>query len=174
VGVIAIVETTRHSELQTERLSAAAERIASVFRHLSSIPASQRFTAVTVLSGNLYQYLVSATDPIDHHAMDDEEVRLALHLESREPPHKFGSAITRVTRSYAPMFADDRTLLKVTQTLSSWGESLFARFTSPPTRSPTPDIVLAGAICTILTGAAARLDCRACFSTTFISRVCCK
>ena len=155
VGVIAIVEATRHRELQTERLNAAAERIASVFRYFSSIPKSQRFTAVTALSGNLYQYSISTTRPIGRHAMDTEESRIALHLESREPPHKFGSALARVTRPYTPIFDDDRTLLEITQTLSNSGESLLARFTAPPTPSPTPDILLAGAICTILTGTAA-------------------
>ena len=155
VGVIAIVETTRHSQLRTERLNAAAERIASVFRYFSSIPKSQRFTAVTALSGNLYQYSVSATRPIGDHAMDEEESRIALHLESREPPHTFGSAIARVTRPYTPILADDQTLLEITQTLANSGELLLARFTAPPAPSPTPDILLAGAICTILTGAAA-------------------
>lgn len=156
VAVIAIVEATRHRELQTERLNTAAERIASVFRYFSSIPKSQRYTAVTALSGNLYQYSVSATPPIGPYAMDKEESRIALHLESREPPHKFGSALARVTRPYTPLLADDdQTLLEIAQTLSSSGESLLARFTAPPTPSPTPDILLAGAICTILTGAAA-------------------
>lgn len=155
VGVIAIVETTRHSELRTERLNAAAERIASVFRYFSSIPKSQRPTAVTALSGNLYQYSVSATDPIGRHVMNEQERRIALHVESREPKGTFGSAAARVTRSYTSIFADDRITLEITQTISSSGESLLARFSSPPAPSPTPDILLAGAICMVLTGAAA-------------------
>lgn len=155
VGVIAIVETTRHHELRTERLNAATERIASVFRYFSSIPQSQRLTAVTALSGNLYHYSVSATPPIGNHAMDEEENRIALHLESREPPHKFDSTVARVTRPSPVLLANDRILLEITQILSNSGESLLARFTPPPTPSPTPDILLAGAICTILTGAAA-------------------
>ena len=155
VGVIAIVETTRQRELQTERLTAAAERIASVFRYFSSIPRTQRYSAVTTLSGNLYRYSVSTTRPTGDHEMDKEENRLALHLESREPRHKFGSAIARVTRSYAPIFADSQTVMEITQTLSSSGDLLLARFTVPTTPSPTPEILLAGAICTVLTGAAA-------------------
>jgi signal transduction histidine kinase len=156
VGVIAIVETTRHDELQTERLYAAAERIASVFRYFSSIPQSQRLTAATALSGNLYRYSVSATQPIGNHAMSEEESRIARHLESRVPQHKFGSAVARVTLTYTPIFpADDRILLEITQTFSDSGESLLARFAPPSLPSPTPDILLAGAICTILTGAAA-------------------
>jgi methyl-accepting chemotaxis protein len=155
VGVIAIVENTRLHQMRTERLNAAAERIASVFRYFSSIPKSQRLTAVTALSGNLYRYSVSAIQPIGNHAMNDEESRIARHLESREPPHRFGSAIARVTRLYMPTFLDDRTSLEITQTISSSGESLLARFTAPPPQSLTPDILFAGAICTILTGVAA-------------------
>jgi hypothetical protein len=154
IGVIAIVETTRQRELRTERLNAAAERIASVFRYISSIPDSQRLTAVTVLGGNLYQYSVSATRPMGDEPMNSDESQVARHLESRQPPHAFGSAIARVTRKYTP-FSDDPVLLEITQTISSSGDWLLARFTSPPTPSSTPDVLLAGAICTILTGAAA-------------------
>jgi hypothetical protein len=155
VVVIAIVETTRHHELRTERLNAAAERIASVFRYFSSIPKSQRLTAATALSGNLFRYSISATQPLVHHSMDKEERRIALHLESREPPDKFGSAVARVTRPYTPILSNDRTLLEITQTVAGSGEALLARFTAPPAPSPTPDILIAGAICTILTSAAA-------------------
>jgi hypothetical protein len=154
VAVIAIVEITRHRELRIERLNTAAERIASVFRYFSSIPNSQRFTAVTSLSGNWYQYSVSATRPIGDQAMNREERRIALHVETRQPPHTFGSAFARVTDEYTPL-SDDRFELEITQTMSRSGDWLLARFTSPPTPSPTPDILLAGAICTILTGAAA-------------------
>jgi signal transduction histidine kinase len=54
-----------------------------------------------------------------------------------------------------PPFTDDQTILEITQTISSSGESLLARYAAPPTQSLTPDILLAGAMCTILTGTAA-------------------
>ena len=155
VGVIGIVEGARQRQLEAERRNAAAERIASIFRYLSAIPQSQRATAVTAVSGNVFQYSISAIPPIDHHSMNDEERRIALHLESREPPNGFGSAVARLMQPYTPILDDRRTRLEIMQPISTTGEWLLARFNGPPTPSPTPAILIAAAICTVVTGSAA-------------------
>lgn len=155
VGVIGIVEGARQRQLEAERLYAAAERIASIFRYLSTVPQSQRATAVTAVSGNVFQYSVSAIPPIGNHSMNEAEERIALHVESREPGDRFGSAVSRLTPPYTPILADRRTRLEIMQPISKTGEWLLARFNGPPTPSPTPVMLVAAAICTVVTGSAA-------------------
>jgi signal transduction histidine kinase len=155
IGVIGIVEGARQRQLETERLYAAAERIASIFRYLSTLPQSQRATAVTAVSRNVFQYSVSAIPPMGNHSMNETERSIAFHVESREPLHRFGSAVARLVQPYYPVLGDRRTRLEIMQPISTTGEWLLARFNGPPTPSPTPVMLIAAAICTIVTGSAA-------------------
>lgn len=154
LAVIAVVESTRQTEFETERLNAVAERIAAVFRHLSTIPQAQRLTAVVALSGTRFGYSISPNQPLGNHEMNNTERLIALHLQSREPSNRFGPAIARVTRPYMSSFGNGQIVLEVSQTIAH-GQWLFARFAGPPTPSPTRSIVAAAVICTVLTGVAA-------------------
>lgn len=154
LAVIAGVESTRQTEFEKERMNAVAERIAAVFRHLSTIPQEQRLTAVVALSGTRFGYSIAPDQPLGNHEMNNTERLLALHLESREPSNRFGPAIARLTRPYISSLGNGQIVLEVSQTIAH-GQWLFARFAGPPTPSPTRSIAAAAVICTMLTGAAA-------------------
>ena len=154
LGVIAILEVARESELQTARVNAAVERIASVFRYVASVPQLQRPSAVHTLSGNLFHYSISAFPSFGNRVMNEEERQIAADLRFSERSDKFGSARVRLAQPDGPTINNEGAF-EITQALSAGGEWLTARFARPSPPSPTPAILIAAALGTILTGAAA-------------------
>lgn len=155
LSVIAVVETTRHHEIETERLNAVATRVAAVFRYLAAVPREQRGAAVSALSGNRYSYSISTNRPLLGHQMNEGEKQIALELKSRQSGNRFGAVIARLTLPGIPPLRTGDVVLELSQAVGTSGQWLFARFTGPPSPSPTPSILAAAVICIVLTGATA-------------------
>jgi signal transduction histidine kinase len=155
LSVVAILEVAREGELQTARINAAVDRIAAVFRYIISIPDSQRSSAVAALSGNLFHYSLSALPPFDAKGMSDEEKQLAADLFSGERMPKLGTARVRLTDQSGPTLNNDGAAFEISQALPTGDGWLTASFARPSPPSPAPAILIAAALGTILTGAAA-------------------
>jgi signal transduction histidine kinase len=155
LSVVAILEVAREGELQTARVNAAVDRIAAVFRYIISIPDAQRSSAVAALSGNLFHYSLSPLPPFDATGMSEEEKQLAADLYTGERMTKLGTARVRLTDQNGPALNNDGAAFEITQALPNADGWLTARFARPPTPSPAPAILIAAALGTILTGAAA-------------------
>src|SRR5580765_5178235 len=80
LAVVAILEIGREGELQTARINAAVDRVAAVFRYVTSIPYTQRDAAVEALSGVAFRYSISISPPFSAQAMSAEEKQMAIDL----------------------------------------------------------------------------------------------
>lgn len=156
LAVVAILEIGREGELQTARVTAAVDRIAAVFRYVISIRDSrQRDRAVATLSGNLFRYSILSGPPFADRSMTEEEKQIAADLSAGERTNRLGPARVRLTVPSGPGLNNDGAAFEITQPLRDGDGWLTARFARPPTPSPAPAILIAAAIGTILTGAAA-------------------
>jgi signal transduction histidine kinase len=154
LAVVAILEIGREGELQTARISAAVDRIAAVFRFVMTIPESQRDSAVAALSGNLFHYSITPSPPFAERTMNEEEKQMAADLTSGERLRFAGTPRVRLTSGSAPLNSDGAAF-EITQPFPNGDGWLTAQFARPPTPSPAPAILIAAALGTILTGAAA-------------------
>jgi len=153
LAVVVILEVGREGELRGARLAAAVDRIGAIFDYLSNIPEEQRESAVRALGGNFFHYSISDTPQFDNLSASDEERRIASTLVAGENNRKLGPAHVQLT---APVGSglNEGPSVEVTQEMPS-GDWLWARFDRPPPPSPAPDILIAAALGTILTGLAA-------------------
>jgi signal transduction histidine kinase len=154
LSVVAILEIGREGDLQTARITAAADRIAAVFRYVMSIPLEQRAPAVAALSGNLFHYSIQPSPPFGENAMSDEERQIAADLYSGERKRNFSPARVRMIEQSGPL-SNEGPVFEITQPLPNGDGWLTAEFSRPPAPSPAPAILIAALLGTILTGAAA-------------------
>jgi signal transduction histidine kinase len=155
LAVVAILEVGREGDLQTARINAAVDRIAAVFRYINSIPHTQRDAAVEALSGNAFRYSISISPPFSAQGMSAEEKQMATDLAAGERSDRIMPARVRLTEPYLAGFNNNGAAFEITQPFPNGDGWLTARFVRPPTPSPAPDILIAAALGTILTGAAA-------------------
>jgi len=153
LAVIAILEVGREGELQIARRAAAVDRIGSVFDYLSTIPEEQRESAMHTLSGNIFRYALTDT-PHFESAGNADEVRIAAVLVSGEGNKKLGAPRVRLIEDTALVGGGDEPSLEITQPLPGGGW-LWARYDRPPLPSPAPDILIAAALGTLLSGVGA-------------------
>jgi signal transduction histidine kinase len=153
LAVIAILEVGREGELQIARRAAAVDRIGSVFDYLSTIPEEQRESAMHTLSGNIFRYALTDT-PHFEAAGNAEEVRIAAVLVSGEVNKKLGLPRVRLVDDGSLVSGGDEPSLEITQPMPGGGW-LWARYDRPPLPSPAPDILIAAALGTLLSGGAA-------------------
>jgi signal transduction histidine kinase len=153
LAVIAILEVGREGELQNARRAAAVDRIGSVFDYLSTIPEEQRESAMHTLSGNIFRYALTDT-PHFEAAGNAEEVRIAAVLVSGEVNKKLGLPRVRLVDDGSLVSGGDEPSLEITQPMPGGGW-LWARYDRPPLPSPAPDILIAAALGTLLSGGAA-------------------
>jgi len=154
LAVIAILEVGREGELQVARRAAAVDRISSVFDYLSTIPEEQRESAMHTLSANIFRYALTDT-PHFETSGGTEEARIAAALVAGEANKKLGPPRVRLTDD-APLVSgtDDGPSIEITQPLPNGGW-LWARYDRPPLPSPAPDILIAAALGTLLSGVGA-------------------
>ena len=155
LAVVAILEVGREGELQNARLNAAVDRIAAVFRYIITIPPSQQDSAVAALSGNLFHYSITQEPPFSASNMNAEERQMAADLLVGERLSNMEPARVRLTQQSGPALNNDGAAFEITQPLPSGDGWLTVQFARPPTPSPAPAILIAAALGTILTGAAA-------------------
>ena len=155
LAVVAILEIGREGDLQTARINAAVDRVAAVFSYIISIPHSQRDAALAALSGNLFHYSISVSPPFSAGAMSAEERQIATDLTDAERVNKLSPARVRLTEPNIAGFNNNGAAFEITQPFPSGDGWLTARFVRPQPPSPAPDILIAAALGTILTGAAA-------------------
>ena len=153
LAVIAILEVGREGELQVARRAAAVDRISSMFDYLSTIPEEQRESAMHTLSGNIFRYALTDT-PHFESAGNVDEVRIAAVLVSGEGNKKLGAPRVRLIEDTALVGGGDEPSLEITQPLPGGGW-LWARYDRPPLPSPAPDILIAAALGTLLSGVGA-------------------
>src|SRR5258708_1683621 len=155
LAVVAILEIGREGDLQTARINAAVDRIAAVFRYIDSIPHAQRDGAVVALSGVAFHYSISISPPFSAQGMSAEEKQMAADLTEGERTDKVVPARVRLTEPIIAAFNTNGAALEITQPFPTGDGGWTARFVRPQTPSPAPDILIAAALGTILTGAAA-------------------
>src|SRR5580765_6171525 len=155
LAVVAILEIGREGELQTARITAAVDRAAAVFRYLMTIPEAQREPAMATLSGNLFHYSITPTPPFRARTMNEEERQMAAELMAEEKLPKVGPARVRLLEPSGPALNNDGAAFEITQPFPNGDGWLTVQFARPPTPSPEPPILIAAALGTILTGAAA-------------------
>jgi signal transduction histidine kinase len=154
-AVIAILEVGREGELQVARRAAAVDRIGAMFDFISTIPEEQRGSAVHALSGTFYHFGVTDTPQFENPAPSEEERRIGAALVQGELNKRLGTPRVRVADDIS--FVGDGTpapSIEITQPLPGGGW-LWARFYRPPLPSPAPDILIAAALGTLLSGAGA-------------------
>src|SRR6185503_9304345 len=152
-AVVAILEVGREGELRGARLAAAVDRIGAIFDYISNIPEEQRESAVHALSGNFYHYSVSDTPQIENLTPSDEERRIASVLVAGETNRRLSLPRVQLTEPVGPALNEGPSV-EITQEMDT-GEWLWARFDRPPPPSPAPDLLIAAALGTLLTGLAA-------------------
>jgi signal transduction histidine kinase len=154
LAVIAILEVGREGELQVARRAAAVDRISSMFDYISTIPEEQRETATHTLSGQVYSYALTDTPHFDA-VGDAEETRIAAALVAGESNKRLGPPRVRILND-APLVRgeDDGPSIEITQPMPN-GAWLWARYDRPPLPSPAPDILIAAALGTLLSGVGA-------------------
>ena len=153
LAVIAILEVGREGELQIARRAAAVDRIGSVFDYLSTIPEEQRESAMHTLSGNIFRYALTDTPHFEASGNADE-VRIAAVLVAGEANKRLGVPRVRLIDDASLVGGGGEPSLEITQPLPSGGW-LWARYDRPPLPSPAPDILIAAALGTLLSGAGA-------------------
>ena len=154
LAVIAILEVGREGELQVARRAAAVDRISSMFDYISTIPEEQRESAMHTLSGQVYSYALTDTPHFEAPA-GAEEARIASALIAGEANKKLGAPRVRIIDD-APLVSgeDDGPSIEITQPMPQGGW-LWARYDRPPLPSPAPDILIAAALGTLLSGVGA-------------------
>jgi signal transduction histidine kinase len=155
LSVVAILEIGREGDLQTARITAAVDRIAAVFRYVMTIPLEQREPAVAALSGNLFRYSIVTSPPFAEATMDEEERQLARDLYAGERNDQFGPARVQVIDQPGQPLNNEGAAFEIAQPFPNGDGWLVARFNRPAAPSPAPAILIAAALGTILTGAAA-------------------
>ncbi len=154
LSVVVILEIGREGELQTARITAAVDRIAAVFRYVTTIPLEQRAPAVAALSGNLFHYSIQPSPPFPEKPMTDAERQMASDLYSGERSANLPQARVRMIEQNRPL-NDQGPVFEITQPFPNGDGWLTAQFTGLPAPSPAPAILIAALLGTILTGAAA-------------------
>jgi signal transduction histidine kinase len=156
LAVVVILEQGRAGELRGARLDAAIDRIAGQFDYLSDLPEGQLDTAVHALSGNIFRYAFSETAPFTNPVLSAEEREIGSNLASDEMTKELGPPRIRLTESpnLGPDFDTEGPLVELAQPLRKGGW-LSVRWVRRPVPSPAPDLLVAAALGTILTGAAA-------------------
>jgi len=105
------------------------------------------------LSGNIFRYALTDT-PHFEASKNADEVRIAAVLVSGEGNKKLGAPRVRLIEDTGLVGGGDEPSLEITQPLPGGGW-LWARYDRPPLPSPAPDILIAAALGTLLSGAAA-------------------
>ena len=156
LAVIAILEVGREGELQGARRAAAVDRIGAMFDYLSNIPEEQRESAVHALSGTFYHFGVSDTPQLENAAPNEEERSIGAALVAGQLNKRLGAPRVRVEEDILPIVTGvtDTPTIEITQPLPNGGW-LWARYFRPPFTSPAPDILIAAALGTLLSGAGA-------------------
>jgi signal transduction histidine kinase len=155
LALVAILEIGREGELRGARLAGVIDRVAERFDFFSRIPGDQRDDAVHALSGNVIRYAMTEEPPFEAGTMTDEERRIAASFHASENENKTSEIRVRLTPPpRIPTGASDTPAVEISQAMS-FGGWLTARFTLPTAPSPAPDILIAAALGSILTGAAA-------------------
>src|SRR5215831_15600603 len=156
LAVVGILEWGRAGELRGARLDAAIDRIAGQYDYLSELPEGQLDTAVHALSGNIFRYAFSDTAPFTNPVLSAEEREIGSSLVSDEMTKELGPPRVRLTESpnFGPDFDTDGPLVEIAQPLKKGGW-LAVRWVRRPVPSPAPDLLIAAALGTILTGTAA-------------------
>jgi signal transduction histidine kinase len=157
LAVVAILEAGREGEISGARMDAAVDRIAAVFDYISNVPESQRDEAVGALGRRVFHFAISDTAPFPQEPMDKEEERIAKMLVTDESTKTLGSPRVRLTDSIpivSELLSEDAPALEIAQQMGP-GHWLSARFERQPFPSPAPDILIAAALGTLLTGVAA-------------------
>jgi signal transduction histidine kinase len=156
LAVVVILEYGRASDLRGARLDAAIDRIAGQFDYLSELPDGQVDTAVHALSGNIFRYAFSETAPFNNPVFSAEEREIGSNLVSDEMTKELGAPRVRLTETpnLGPDFDTEGPLVEIAQPLRKGGW-LSVRWVRRPVPSPAPDLLIAAALGTILTGAAA-------------------
>jgi signal transduction histidine kinase len=154
LAVIAILEVGREGELQVARRAAAVDRISAMFDYVSTIPEEQRESAMHTLSGLVYSYALTDT-PHFEVTGGSEEARIAAALVAGESNKRLGPPRVRILND-APLVRgeDDGPSIEITQPMPN-GAWLWARYDRPPLPSPAPDILIAAALGTLLSGVGA-------------------
>lgn len=155
LAVVAILEIGREGELQNARINAAVDRVGAVFRYLMTIPESQRDSAVATLSGNLFHYSIMTSPPFGERTMSEEEQAMAAELIAEEKLPRVGPARVRLLEPSRTALNNDGEAFEIAQPFPNGDGWLTVQFARPPTPSPEPPILIAAALGTILTGAAA-------------------
>lgn len=154
LSVVAILEIGREGELRGARLSGVIDRVAERFDFFSRIPSDQRDDAVHALSGNVIRYVLTEEAPFPAREFTDEERRITNSFRLAENENKISEVRVRVTPARLPAASGENPAVEISQSMS-FGGWLTARFVLPTAPSPAPDILIAAALGSILTGAAA-------------------
>jgi signal transduction histidine kinase len=155
LAVIAILEVGREGELQGARRAAAVDRIGAMFDYISTIPEEQRESAAHTMSGTFYHYALTDTPHFETLVSTEEEQRIARELVDGELNRKLGTPRVRVVEDI-PIVGGGGAgpSIEITQPLPNGGW-VWARFDRPPLPSPAPDILIAAALGTLLSGVGA-------------------
>jgi signal transduction histidine kinase len=156
LAVVAILEIGREGDVQNARINAAVDRVGAVFRYLMTIPDAQRQPAVETLSGNLFHYSILSSPPFRARTMTQEEREIAAELVVEERlPHIGPARVRLLDPSSGSALNNDGAAFEVAQPFPNGDGWLTVQFARPPSPSPEPPILIAAALGTILTGAAA-------------------
>src|SRR5262249_2763581 len=132
------------------------DRIAGQFDYLSELPDGQLDTAVHALSGNIFRYAFSETAPFSNPVLSAEEREIGSNLVSDEMTKELRAPPVRLTETpnLSTVFDLEGPLVEVAP-LWRMGGWLSFRWVRRRVPSPAPDLLIAAALGTILTGAAA-------------------
>jgi len=155
LAVVAILEIGREGDVQNARINAAVDRVGAVFRYLMTIPAAQRQPAMETLSGNIFHYSILSSPPFRARTMNEEERQIAAELVVEERLPHIGPARVRLLEPSGSALNNDGAAFEIAQPFPNGDGWLTVQFARPPTPSPEPPILIAAALGTILTGAAA-------------------
>ena len=154
LAVIAILEVGREGELQGARRAAAVDRIGSMFDYISTIPEEQRESAAHTMSGNIFRYGLTDTPQFEAQATLEEEQRIVAALVSGEQNKRLGPPRVRLIEDASLVGGTDGPSIEITQPMPNGGW-LWARYDRPALPSPAPDILIAAALGTLLSGVGA-------------------
>jgi signal transduction histidine kinase len=158
LAVIAILEVGREGELQVARRAAAVDRIGAMFDYLSTIPEEQRESAAHTMSGTFYHYAL--TDTPQFEGSDTEEARrIGTDLVDGELNRRLGTPRVRVIDNFSDQVplvggVEGRPSIEITQPLPNGGW-VWGRYDFPNLPSPAPDLLIAAALGSLLSGAGA-------------------
>jgi signal transduction histidine kinase len=154
LAVIAILEVGREGELQGARRAAAVDRIGATFDYMSTIPEEQRESAAHAMSGTFYHYALTDTPHFEAPTRTEEQ-RIGTALVDGELNRRLGVPRVRLIDDI-PIVGGGNTgpSIEITQPMPNGGW-LWARFDRPPLPSPAPDILIAAALGTLLSGVGA-------------------